>query len=64
MSETVEHENLMDPDGTPIATQFTEALQATLDRFRSNGLTIAEAVGGIELVKLDLYSEVSANKED
>lgn len=51
-------ENLRNLDGKPIGTLFKESLQGALDRFRCNGLTVGEAMGAIELLKLDLYTEM------
>lgn len=44
-------------DGKPLLQQFSDDLQAVVDKYRDQGLTFGEVVGAIEIVKLDLYSE-------
>ncbi len=47
------------PDGQPFLDRMREDLEATVERYRSTvGLTYAEAVGVLEIVKLDLVEEL------
>lgn len=43
----------------PLVQQFQDEIQAVVDKYKSEGisLTLSEAVGALELVKMDLYSE-------
>lgn len=50
-------------DNAPMAMRFQEALDTVLDRFRDEGITLGEAIGTLEVVKLNLWRE-SAFRED
>jgi hypothetical protein len=41
----------------PIIDQFKDDLEAVVDRYRDQGITLGESVGAIELLKLDLWRE-------
>jgi hypothetical protein len=43
----------------PISQQFQDELCEVIDRHRDQGITISEVIGCFELVKLDLWKEVS-----
>jgi hypothetical protein len=48
-----------------IATQtFIDRLTALLKASRNSGLTNAEAIGCLELTKLDIYQTILLNDED
>lgn len=48
----------------PIAQQFVDDISAIIDKYRDEGITISEAIGGLEIVKLDLWNEAADNAED
>lgn len=48
----------------PIVQQFNDDLQAVVDKYRDQGITFAEALGAIEIVKLDLWSESQDESEE
>jgi len=39
----------------PIVQHFQDDLSAVVDKYRDQGLTLSEAIGAIELIKLDLW---------
>jgi hypothetical protein len=41
----------------PLVQQIQDDINAVIDKYRGEGLTCAEAIDAIELVKLDLYNE-------
>jgi len=42
----------------PLVQQFQEDIDSIIDKYREEGLTLSEAIGTIELTKLDLWHEV------
>ena len=46
-----------EPQVKPIAQQFKDDLQAVVDKYYDQGITLSEAIGAIELLKLDLWRE-------
>lgn len=46
----------MEPDGA-IAMQFQEDLDAVVDKYRDQGLTLGEAVGTMVIVALNLWGD-------
>lgn len=45
----------------PICQQFQDDINEVIDRYKGEGLSFAEAVGVLEIVKLDLW--ISQNDE-
>ena len=45
----------------PLAQQFQDDINSVIDKYRDEGLTVCEAIGVIELSKLDLWN---GQKED
>ena len=43
-------------DGKPLIQQFQDELRGVVDKYRDSTLTLGEAIGAIELVKLDVYN--------
>jgi hypothetical protein len=43
------------PQVKPISQQFKDDIDAVVERYYDQGITISEAIGAIELVKLDLW---------
>ena len=41
----------------PIAQSFVDEISKIVDKYRESGITLAETIGGLEIVKLDLYNE-------
>ncbi len=41
----------------PIAQCLQDNINKVIDKYRDEGLTFSEAVGVLEIVKMDLYSE-------
>jgi len=41
----------------PLLQQFQEELSGVIDKYRDQGLTLGEAIGAIELCKLDLWRD-------
>lgn len=46
-----------EPQVKPIAQQFKDDLQAVVNKYYDQGITLSEAIGAIELLKLDLWRE-------
>lgn len=44
-------------DGTPIVARMTEELEAVVDRYRDQGIGLAEVVGALEILKSGLIHE-------
>ena len=45
----------------PLIDLFSTEINSIIDKYRDEGLTVGEAIGAIEIIKLDLYNEQSAN---
>lgn len=41
----------------PLVQQFQDEINGVIDKYRDEGLTLSEAIGAIELTKLDLWHE-------
>lgn len=41
----------------PIAQSFVDEVSEVVDKYRESGVTLVETIGGLEIVKLDLYNE-------
>ena len=41
-------------DGKPLVEMFQEDLEEVIKKYSDQGLTLSEAIGAIEMVKLDL----------
>lgn len=48
----------------PIVSQFTGELQEVVNKFRDQGLTNAEAIGALEIVKLGVYDDAKEQRGD
>lgn len=48
---------MSEPQVKPIAQQFKDDLQTVVDKYYDQGITLSEAIGAIELLKLDLWRE-------
>lgn len=44
-------------DGEPLVSQFVDDLTAVVAKYNDQGLTVAEAVGGLEMVKLSVFHD-------
>lgn len=44
-------------DGNPLCQQFQDDVNTAIDKYRDQGLTLAEAIGVLEVAKLDLWLE-------
>lgn len=51
-------------DGEPLVAQFVSDLESVLARYKDQGLTVAEAVGGLEIVKLSVFRDQSAREDE
>ena len=47
----------MTPDSKPMAQHLQDDLNAVIDKYRSEGLTKSDAIGVLEIVKLDVWFE-------
>ena len=43
--------------GKPIVQQLQDDISEIIDRYRDQGLTYGEAIGALEMVKLDIWHE-------
>jgi uncharacterized protein (DUF433 family) len=43
--------------GKPLVQQFQDEVNLIIDKFRSSGITMAEVIGALEIVKIDLHME-------
>lgn len=41
----------------PIGQAFVDDVDAIVEKYRESGITLAETIGGLEIIKLDLYNE-------
>lgn len=41
----------------PLVSVFANELQAVVNKFRDEGLTVGEALGAIEILKLELWQD-------
>jgi len=48
----------------PLAQQFVDDISEVVDKYRNEGITISETIGGLEIVKLDLYNEIECDEEE
>lgn len=48
----------------PLVAQFTGALQEVIDRFRDQGLTVAEALGALYLLQLEIANGAMDDGEE
>ena len=48
----------------PLIQLFQDEINKVVDKYRDEGLTLGEAIGALELVKLDLYSETNEEEEE
>jgi len=48
----------------PLITMFHDDLNAVVDKYRDQGLTIGEGIGVLEIVKLDLWHETREDGDD
>jgi hypothetical protein len=48
----------------PLVQHFQDDLNDVVDKYRDEGLTLSEAVGALELTKLDLHNESGENNGD
>jgi len=50
---------------SPLVYLFTEELNAVVDKYRDQGLTVAEAVGAIEVLKFGvIYDQIDENEDE
>lgn len=42
----------------PLINQFSYDLNSVVDKYRDQGLTTGEAIGAIEILKLQLFNEI------
>ncbi len=48
----------------PLAQQFQDEINEVINRYRDQGLTYGEAIGGMEVAKIDLWNEMNVSKEE
>ena len=48
----------------PLVDKFSEDMMAVVERYYDQGLTVAEAVGAIEMVKLEVFMEQTDRNEE
>lgn len=48
----------------PIIRQFQDDLNDVLDKYRDQGITVGEAIGAIEMVRLGLFQETVEVEND
>ena len=48
----------------PLVAQFEDDINIVIDKYREQGLTIAEFVGTIETVKIEAYLGQRENEDD
>jgi hypothetical protein len=46
-------------DGEPLVAQFVSDLEAVVTKYHDQGMTVAEAIGGLEIVKLSVFRDQS-----
>ena len=48
----------------PLVQYLQDDLEKVIDKYRDEGLSLAELIGALEIVKLNAWSESSEIKED
>ena len=48
----------------PLADLFMEDVERVVDKYRDEGITYAEVIGVIELIKIDLYKDARDIPDD
>lgn len=48
----------------PLVYQFTEAIDRVIDQYRDQGLTVAEAIGALELLKAGIIKDGLENAQE
>ena len=52
-------------DGEPLVSQFTGDIETVVDKYRDQGLTVAEALGALELVQAKIAKDaLESDSED
>lgn len=51
-------------DGKPLVAQFVGDLEAVVGKYHDQGMTVAEAIGGLEIVKLSVFRDQSSPEDD
>jgi hypothetical protein len=51
-------------DGEPLVAQFTGDLQAVVDKYRDQGLTVSEALGALSLVHGKIMKDALESAEE
>ena len=41
----------------PVSQQFADDISDVIDKYREEGITISEIIGGLELNKMDIWNE-------
>jgi hypothetical protein len=54
----------MKSDGTPVIQHFQDDLEAVIDKYRGEGVSLGECIGGLEVVKLNLWRELTQEPGD
>lgn len=49
--------------GKPLVQQFVDDVEGILDKYRDEGLSYCEAIGAIETIKIDLWSEIPSHDD-
>lgn len=47
----------------PLVQQFSDDLHDVVDKYKDSGITLAETIGAIEMVKLDVF-EIHKESDD
>lgn len=51
-------------DGKPIGQHFSDEINAVVDKFRDQGITVGEVLGALEVLKWELIAEKLAPDAD
>lgn len=51
-------------DGKPLVYQFGEEIQNVINRFQDQGITIAEVIGTLECIKMEIITDAMDAEDD
>lgn len=53
----------MRPDGSPIIQRMQDDMEAVIDKYRGEGVDLGACIGGLEVIKLNLWREFTLAAE-
>lgn len=57
-------EIINNPDGRPLAQLFYDDIHKVIEKYESTGITNAECIGVLELLKIDMAVQMNTEEKD